>query len=166
MSGHDDFITCIALSREGHLIASGQQGNCADVLLWDVDTREVHAGENWVEIVNHWASNHSEFLVWDFFFPRETKKTQHVLRLLVWNKKFPEKIKENDEFGTLDHSVLNCNWIFIKCDITVMQSSQAPRVQFRPLFGKTERQMQSVLRQIWTQLAPNWVQLSLVKKIF
>merc|ERR1719258_554359 len=41
MSGHDDFITCIALSREGHLIASGQQGNCADVLLWDVDTREV-----------------------------------------------------------------------------------------------------------------------------
>ena len=46
MSGHDDFITCIALSREGHLIASGQQGNCADVLLWDVDTREVHAGEN------------------------------------------------------------------------------------------------------------------------
>jgi WD40 repeat protein len=41
MSGHDDFITCIALSREGHLIASGQQGNCADVLLWDVDARAV-----------------------------------------------------------------------------------------------------------------------------
>jgi WD40 repeat protein len=40
LNGHDDFITCIAVTRQGHLIASGQQGNQADVILWDVDSRK------------------------------------------------------------------------------------------------------------------------------
>ena len=31
----------------------------------------------------------------------------------------------------------------------------APKAQFRPLLGKTERQIQRVLRRIWTQLAPD-----------
>jgi len=40
LNGHDDFITCVAVARQGHLIASGQQGQNADVILWDVDQRQ------------------------------------------------------------------------------------------------------------------------------
>jgi WD40 repeat protein len=40
LNGHDDFITCVAVARQGHLIASGQQGQNADVILWDVDSRK------------------------------------------------------------------------------------------------------------------------------
>ncbi|CAD7929681.1 unnamed protein product [Amoebophrya sp. A120] len=36
--GHDDFVTCVAVSHDGRMIASGQQGKSADVLLWDFRT--------------------------------------------------------------------------------------------------------------------------------
>lgn len=39
--GHDDVITCIALSNNGKLIASGQKGENSDILLWDYVTRNV-----------------------------------------------------------------------------------------------------------------------------
>eukprot|EP00929_Paragymnodinium_shiwhaense_P085336 TRINITY_DN4573_c0_g1_i1.p1 TRINITY_DN4573_c0_g1~~TRINITY_DN4573_c0_g1_i1.p1 ORF type:complete len:497 (-),score=72.40 TRINITY_DN4573_c0_g1_i1:46-1536(-) len=39
LQGHDDFITCLALSHRGDFIASGQQGANADVILWSFDLR-------------------------------------------------------------------------------------------------------------------------------
>jgi WD40 repeat protein len=37
MRGHDDFVTCLALSPSGRLIASGQRGYNADVIVWDFE---------------------------------------------------------------------------------------------------------------------------------
>mmetsp|Transcript_7868 Transcript_7868/g.18371 ORF Transcript_7868/g.18371 Transcript_7868/m.18371 type:complete len:615 (-) Transcript_7868:106-1950(-) len=39
LHGHDDFITCIAISHRGDLCASGQQGANADVILWDLNEK-------------------------------------------------------------------------------------------------------------------------------
>eukprot|EP00933_Yihiella_yeosuensis_P070649 TRINITY_DN78795_c0_g1_i1.p1 TRINITY_DN78795_c0_g1~~TRINITY_DN78795_c0_g1_i1.p1 ORF type:complete len:613 (+),score=88.29 TRINITY_DN78795_c0_g1_i1:61-1899(+) len=39
LHGHDDFITCLAVSHGGHMCASGQQGANADVILWSLDSR-------------------------------------------------------------------------------------------------------------------------------
>lgn len=39
LKGHDDFVTCVAVSNRGHLAASGQQGANADVILWDLETK-------------------------------------------------------------------------------------------------------------------------------
>lgn len=39
LQGHDDFITCIAISHRGHFCATGQQGANADVILWSLDER-------------------------------------------------------------------------------------------------------------------------------
>ncbi|CAE8600268.1 unnamed protein product, partial [Polarella glacialis] len=39
LQGHDDFITCLAVSHSGRLAASGQRGNNADVILWCLDSR-------------------------------------------------------------------------------------------------------------------------------
>lgn len=36
---HDDFVTCVAVSHGGHLIATGQQGSNADVVLWSHESR-------------------------------------------------------------------------------------------------------------------------------
>ena len=36
-----------------------------------------------------------------------------------------------------------------------MATLGGPFAQFGPLLGKTERQIQGVLRRIWTQLAPD-----------
>lgn len=38
--GHDDFITSVALSNDGTLIASGQRGTNSNVIVWRVDTME------------------------------------------------------------------------------------------------------------------------------
>lgn len=40
LHGHDDFITCLAVSNRGHLAATGQQGQNADVILWNLETRK------------------------------------------------------------------------------------------------------------------------------
>lgn len=37
--GHDDFITCLTVSHNGQMLASGQQGQNADVLLWSFETK-------------------------------------------------------------------------------------------------------------------------------
>uniref|UniRef100_A0A7S1HLU2 EML-like first beta-propeller domain-containing protein n=3 Tax=Hemiselmis andersenii TaxID=464988 RepID=A0A7S1HLU2_HEMAN len=41
LRGHDDYITCIALSPSGRYIASGQQGENADVIVWDFDEKRL-----------------------------------------------------------------------------------------------------------------------------
>jgi len=38
LRGHDDDITCLAVSPSGTLIATGQEGVNADVVLWDATT--------------------------------------------------------------------------------------------------------------------------------
>eukprot|EP00435_Cladocopium_sp_Y103_P047964 s1615_g14.t1 len=35
--GHDDFVTCLAVSHAGQLFATGQQGENADVILWSFE---------------------------------------------------------------------------------------------------------------------------------
>jgi len=37
LKGHDDQVTCIAISHNGKLLASGQKGDNADVLVWSFD---------------------------------------------------------------------------------------------------------------------------------
>jgi cilia- and flagella-associated protein 52 len=38
--GHDANVTCLALSRGGRLIASGQHGENADAIVWDFEARK------------------------------------------------------------------------------------------------------------------------------
>lgn len=40
LRGHDDQITCIAISNNGALIASGQKGENSDILLWDYESKK------------------------------------------------------------------------------------------------------------------------------
>ncbi|CAK0842330.1 unnamed protein product [Prorocentrum cordatum] len=40
LQGHDDFITCMAISHDGRLCATGQQGQNADVILWDLKIKQ------------------------------------------------------------------------------------------------------------------------------
>ena len=40
LRGHDDQITCIAISNNGALIASGQRGDNSDILIWDYETKK------------------------------------------------------------------------------------------------------------------------------
>ena len=39
LRGHDDQITCIAISNNGAMIASGQRGENSDILIWDYETK-------------------------------------------------------------------------------------------------------------------------------
>ena len=39
LRGHDDTVTCLALSPSGGLVASGQTGANADVCVWDFEAR-------------------------------------------------------------------------------------------------------------------------------
>ena len=38
LKGHDEQVTCMAISHKGKLVASGQKGDNADVLVWNFDT--------------------------------------------------------------------------------------------------------------------------------
>jgi len=40
LHGHDDFITCLAVSHYGKLCATGQQGDNADVIVWNLDSSQ------------------------------------------------------------------------------------------------------------------------------
>ena len=39
LRGHDDMVTCLALSSTGRLLVSGQKGDNADVVVWDFASR-------------------------------------------------------------------------------------------------------------------------------
>jgi len=39
LTAHDDLITCIAISNDGSLLASGQVGDNSDVVIWDYATK-------------------------------------------------------------------------------------------------------------------------------
>lgn len=46
LSGHTDSVTCIAISKSGKYLASGQQthmGFKADIIIWDFDARSIYA---------------------------------------------------------------------------------------------------------------------------
>jgi WD40 repeat protein len=40
MRGHDDQITCLSVSHSGALVASGQKGDNADILIWDYESKK------------------------------------------------------------------------------------------------------------------------------
>lgn len=39
LTAHDDQITCLAVSNQGGLLASGQRGDNSDVVLWDYNSK-------------------------------------------------------------------------------------------------------------------------------
>ena len=39
LAAHDDLITCISMSNNGNLIASGQGGDNSDVVIWDFNSK-------------------------------------------------------------------------------------------------------------------------------
>lgn len=41
LRGHDDVVTCIALSHNGELLASGQRGDNSDIFVWDYRTGNI-----------------------------------------------------------------------------------------------------------------------------
>jgi cilia- and flagella-associated protein 52 len=41
LRGHDDSVTCLAISPSGNFVASGQKGYNADVLVWDFASKKV-----------------------------------------------------------------------------------------------------------------------------
>ena len=41
LRGHDDVVTCIALSHNGDLLASGQRGENSDIFVWDYKTGNI-----------------------------------------------------------------------------------------------------------------------------
>ena len=41
LRGHDDAVTCIALSHNGKLLASGQKGENSDIFVWDYDSGNI-----------------------------------------------------------------------------------------------------------------------------
>ena len=64
LRGHDDLITCLALSPSGNLIASGQQGEHADVIIWDFTTKElVYRLAEHDHAINHVAFSHDSRLL-------------------------------------------------------------------------------------------------------
>lgn len=40
LTAHDDQITCLAISNQGRLLASGQKGENSDVVIWDFDAKK------------------------------------------------------------------------------------------------------------------------------
>jgi WD40 repeat protein len=40
LTAHDDLITCFAISNQGNLLASGQQGDNSDVVIWDYNSKK------------------------------------------------------------------------------------------------------------------------------
>lgn len=44
LQGHSDKVSCVAISKSGRYLASGQityMGFCADIIIWDMDTRKL-----------------------------------------------------------------------------------------------------------------------------
>lgn len=41
LRGHDDQVTCLAMSSSGRFIVSGQRGDNADVIVWDFESRRI-----------------------------------------------------------------------------------------------------------------------------
>eukprot|EP00644_Phytophthora_capsici_P013883 jgi/Phyca11/551102/estExt2_Genewise1Plus.C_PHYCAscaffold_400226 len=41
LRGHEGNVSCIAMSPSGRMLASGERGRCADVLVWDYSTRRL-----------------------------------------------------------------------------------------------------------------------------
>jgi WD40 repeat protein len=41
LRGHDNQVTCLAVSNKGGLIASGQTGDNSDVIIWDFEFKKL-----------------------------------------------------------------------------------------------------------------------------
>ena len=39
LRGHDDTVSCLAMSRSGRLVVSGQMGDNADVIVWEFESQ-------------------------------------------------------------------------------------------------------------------------------
>jgi WD40 repeat protein len=64
LQGHDDFITCVAVSHNGRYCASGSQGANSDVILWDLDSKtEVYKWEEQDHGIDCVAFSHDDRFV-------------------------------------------------------------------------------------------------------
>ncbi|KAG2389568.1 hypothetical protein C9374_014128 [Naegleria lovaniensis] len=79
MRGHDDRVSCLAFANHGHLIATGQQGENADVCLWDTSSLQLtqRLGEH-EKCVGAVAFSHDDKLL-------ATVGNASDRRLLIWN---------------------------------------------------------------------------------
>ncbi len=41
MRGHDDLVTCMTLSNNGKMLATGQKGENSDIIVWEYETKKV-----------------------------------------------------------------------------------------------------------------------------
>jgi len=65
LQGHDDFITCLAVSHGGHLCASGSQGANSDVILWDLASkRQIYKWEEQDHGIDCVAFSHDDRFVY------------------------------------------------------------------------------------------------------
>ena len=81
MTAHDDQITALAISNQGHLLASGQRGENSDVVIWDFNQKKaIHRlSEHDYEITNLCFSHDDRLLL----------STGNTLdgKLFIWNMK-------------------------------------------------------------------------------
>lgn len=65
LRGHDEQITCLAISHTGNMIATGQKGDNADILLWDYANRQAlfRLSEHDHEVTNVEFSNDDNLLL-------------------------------------------------------------------------------------------------------
>ena len=79
LRGHDEQITCLAVSHAGKMIASGQRGDNSDILIWDYDTRQAlfRLSEHDYEVSNVEFSNDDLLLL--------TTGNQLDGKLFIWD---------------------------------------------------------------------------------
>ena len=64
MTAHDDQITCVAVSNNGNLVASGQRGENSDVVIWDFNAkRAIHRLSEHDHEVTNLAFSHDDRLL-------------------------------------------------------------------------------------------------------
>jgi len=116
LRGHDDNVTCLALSTSGRYIVSGQMGENADVIVWDFDTKtvkyrfqehdhgvaavELSADERFILTVGNPAD--SKLVVWDMLTghivvnKKMSAKQQHVCACWGGRKKDSKRRETTD----------------------------------------------------------------------
>jgi len=64
LTAHDDLISCIAVSNQGQLLASGQKGDNSDVVIWDYNAKKaMYRLSEHDHAVTHLAFSHDDKLL-------------------------------------------------------------------------------------------------------
>jgi len=79
LTAHDDQITCLAVSNNGKMLASGQRGENSDIVVWDFDNKKAifRLSEHDHEVANVAFSHDDRLLL--------SSGNQLDGKLFVWN---------------------------------------------------------------------------------